>query len=772
MKKILEGLISKNQSAFISGRSIQDNIMVAHELVRNYHRSKGTPRCSLKIDISKAYDTVKWDAIFYILQQLGFPAIFINWIALCIKTTKFSILINGSPYGFFGAQRGLRQGCPISHYLFVLEMEMLSATLLKKLQLQKFGFHPRCKLTSLTHMCFADDVLIFFKGTTAAASTLKVALYEFSSYSGLVINNQKTSLFCSAVDDTTLLQITQILDCTVGEFPVKYLGVPLLSTKLSYKDCLLLLERRVIKELNTKFKRFLWAGPDLKKSYNPIKWSYACHAYEEGGLGIKDLEYTNVAANIRHIWDLVSGKDTIWTSWVKSNLIKDKYFWSMKIPQDPSWCWRIILDHRELAKKHIGVLLGNEVSTSFLYENWHLKGSLVYWVEPHILETIGANDNSKVVDFISTAGWVFPDFMEDDTKEVVKDISLTEFNLAEDDQIFWKSSATGNLSMKDTYYAITDHMPKPVWENLVWFKNHIPRHSFITWLVLLKILKTRSKLCKWGTISDSSCILCGVVEESEDHLLHECQFSSVIWKGLILKMGIIKSLESSWDAEINWCAQAFTGSNCVVMIKKLVLNNFVYRIWTKRNNRIFRALNGSQDQVSLLIIQDVRFKMLAMQRKENDTLSARDFMRRWNIDCTFVLPEIIFCTWLYPQNDEVMINTDGSKTVTAGGFGAIIRDHEAAVIGAASGEGPVSSEPKPPWKVLKIWRRIMVLKQKFARWRITFCYKEANQAVDYLAVLHLGNLWTEIRHEEFIADFREILAADKAQKVYQRKKKK
>ncbi|XP_026396165.1 uncharacterized protein LOC113290792 [Papaver somniferum] len=358
MKKILIGLISQNQSAFISGISIQDNIMVAHELVRNYHRSK--------------------------------------------------VLINGSPYGFFGAKRDLRQGCPISPYLFVLAMEMLSATLLKQVQIQKFGFHPR---------------------------------YEFNNYTGLKINNQKTPLYCSAIDEPIKKQIVQILECSVGELSVRYLGVPLLSTKLSYKDCLPLLERvdariyswksifldypgrallikavlsgmlffwfscfvlpkRVIKELNTKFRRFLWEGPELKKSYNPIKWIFACHSYEEVGLGIKDLENTNVAANLRHIWDLVSGKETIWTSWVKSNLIKDKDFWTMKIPQDTSWCWRRILDHREITKEHIGFLLGNGISTSFLQENWHSNGDLINWVAPHILDTLGANDNSKVADFI------------------------------------------------------------------------------------------------------------------------------------------------------------------------------------------------------------------------------------------------------------------------------------------------------------------------------------------------------------------------------------
>ncbi|XP_026383568.1 uncharacterized protein LOC113279071 [Papaver somniferum] len=203
--------------------------------------------------------------------------------------------------------------------------------------------------------------------------------------------------------------------------------------------------------------------------------------------------------------------------------------------------------------------------------------------------------------------------MEDDIQEVVKQVSLTDFNIAENDQIFWKLGATYNFSMKATYIAITDHLPSPIWKHLVWFKNHIPRHSFITWLALLKRLKTRSKLCKWGTISDPTCILCGNAEESENHLFHECYFSSEIWRSLLLKMRIIKGLESSWDEEVNWCAQAFTGSSCMVMIKKMVLNSFVYQIWRECNNRIFRTQNGSQEQVSVLIIQEVRFKNVSYE---------------------------------------------------------------------------------------------------------------------------------------------------------------
>ncbi|XP_026417267.1 uncharacterized protein LOC113312744 [Papaver somniferum] len=562
MKKILGGLIIQNQSAFISGRSIQDNIMLAHELVRNYHRSKGSPRCALKIDFRKAYDTVKWSAIFYVLKQMGFPDQFINWISLCITSAKFFVLVNGSPYGFFGAKRGLGQGFPISPYLFVLAMEILSATLLKQVQLQNFGFHPRCKLTSLTHLCFVDNVMLFFKGTSSAALSVKNALNEFSLYTGLEMNNQKTSLFYSAIEDDILQQILIILNCSEGGTFCQILS-----------------------------------------------WTYLSHAYEEGGLGVKSLEYTNVAANLRHIWDLISGKETIWTTWVSG------------------------------------------------------------LVDSNTLETLGVTDTTKVADFISNGSWNFPSYMEESVQDIVQQITTTDFNIHESDQVFWKDSITG------------------------------------------------------------------------------------IWIGLLLKLGFIRVPANTWEEEITWCTQNFTGHNTVTTIKKLVLNFFIYHIWKQRNNRIFRSSFNSQDQVSLLIVQEVRYKMSASFCKEEDNVQSRWFMSRWRVDCLFTQPDFIECTWLAPETNETMINTDGSNSDDAGSFGAILRDHNAEVLSDASGDGPSISvlahelqgvelgmkmaiqldkfkvhiatdsmavvnlftnpEPDPPWNVIQIWRRIKLLKRRF-----------------------------------------------------------
>ncbi|XP_026457292.1 uncharacterized protein LOC113358007 [Papaver somniferum] len=319
---------------------------------------QGPPRCALKIDIRKVYDTVSWDDVVLCLKRLGFPDIFISWIYNCISTAKFAVLVNGSPYGYFSSSRGLRQGCPLSPYLFVSVMEILSLSLKYQVDIRRYDIHPRYKLTNLTHLCFVDDILVFFKGSISASTSLKSAIDDFSQFSGLEINKSKTALYSSAVNPSELAQIVTCLDCSTDELPMRYLGVPLITSKLSYQNCLplilkvskrakswkskklsyagrlflikivlmrmiffwlscFILPKRVFKELNSIFKRFLWAGVDLGKTYHPIKWSVVCSTYNKGGLGVRDIHIANCAANLRHMWDIVSGKSTIWTTGFK-----------------------------------------------------------------------------------------------------------------------------------------------------------------------------------------------------------------------------------------------------------------------------------------------------------------------------------------------------------------------------------------------------------------------------------------------------------------------
>ncbi|KAL0313711.1 UNVERIFIED_CONTAM: hypothetical protein Scaly_2908000 [Sesamum calycinum] len=119
LRSVLDKMISPSQNAFVPGRSIGDNILLAQEIFSGYNRQGLPMRCALKVDLRKAYDTVEWDFLSAVLHLFGFPDIFIGWIEECVTTPMFSVCINGNPHGFFKGSRGLRQGDPMSPFLFV-----------------------------------------------------------------------------------------------------------------------------------------------------------------------------------------------------------------------------------------------------------------------------------------------------------------------------------------------------------------------------------------------------------------------------------------------------------------------------------------------------------------------------------------------------------------------------------------------------------------------------------------------------------------------------
>jgi len=163
LKTHLSSVISDNQAAFIPGRMITDNNIIAHEV---FHALKARKRQSksymaLKTDITKAYDRLEWNFLKSTMEHMGFDARWIQWIMTCVSSVSFSVLINGSPRMITPA-RGIRQGDPMSPYLFILCAEVLSHMLQqaeKKRHIQ--GIKICDKGPAITHLLFANDSLFF-----------------------------------------------------------------------------------------------------------------------------------------------------------------------------------------------------------------------------------------------------------------------------------------------------------------------------------------------------------------------------------------------------------------------------------------------------------------------------------------------------------------------------------------------------------------------------------------------------------------------------------
>ena len=261
LKLVLHSLIDKAQSAFIKGRHISDNILLTQELMRNYHHKDSQVRGAIKVDLTKEFDYVRWEFILDLLSALRFPERMIHWIRACITSPRFSININGSLEGFFSSSRGIRQGDPLSPYLFVIVMDALSMIISKKVASEDhFTYHWRCSEEKITHLCFADDLILFCGKSLDSVVVLKQALDLFLSFSGLTANHSKSDIFVAGSDLHFKDYLLTLFGFQLGSLSARHLGVPLISTKLSARDCKILLDKIVARIKNWTTKHLSYGG--------------------------------------------------------------------------------------------------------------------------------------------------------------------------------------------------------------------------------------------------------------------------------------------------------------------------------------------------------------------------------------------------------------------------------------------------------------------------------------------------------------------------------
>ena len=178
------------------------------------------------------------------LIAAGCPVKLVMWIRECITNPRFSISLNGSMVGYFKGGKGLRQGDPISPYLFVIAMEAFTRIMQKKVQEPtQFKFHPYCKALKITHLSLADDLLIFTAANLPIINLVKEGLKEFKVASGLDINPSKSEVFFSAMPQDVKWKTLDVLQFKEGTLPVRYLRLPLISCKLRLKDCQPLIDK-------------------------------------------------------------------------------------------------------------------------------------------------------------------------------------------------------------------------------------------------------------------------------------------------------------------------------------------------------------------------------------------------------------------------------------------------------------------------------------------------------------------------------------------------
>ncbi|KAJ6952190.1 hypothetical protein NC653_041365 [Populus alba x Populus x berolinensis] len=653
LKAALADVIGPSQSAFVPGRNISDAILLTQELMHNYHHKTRPARCALKIDLRKAFDTVSLEFILAGLHAIDLPPTLINWIKTCITTVHYTININGELHGFFQSTRGIRQGDPLSPYLFVLAMEGLSGIIRQTISSSNFQYHWRCKPTNITHLCFADDLMMFCHADTDSIRVLKTSLDIFSSLSGLHINLAKCSLYLSGIDSRLRSSIADSIGIQEKVLPVRYLGVPLISTRLTHTDCIPLMERIIariklwtsssltyagrlqliksvlfsiqvywstifilpcatIKQIESILAAFLWRGTSLSHAGAKVAWQAICYPEKEGGLGVKRLKIWNQAATLKHIWHLLTNKTNVWTSWIHAILLRGRSFWQIPIPSNPSWSWRKILQSREWCRGWFTVTIGNGSLTHLWYDYWLPEGKRL--IDTHQLRTLTATGlpwNAKVSNIITDGHWQFP--ME--TTSLHAQWNSINFHPKpfHDDQWVWTGQPSGKFTIHSAWELLRDRRPLNTLHLLLWFKGHIPRQSFILWLASMGRLHTMDRLQMAGIISNASCILCGLHTETHGHLFFECPTSQLVWQTVNAKANIYWPC-CTWQNLLQWGTTHYSRKKDIQhLIARLVLSASVYILWHERNKRVFNHQYQSAANIAEEVFQQVRTQITTME---------------------------------------------------------------------------------------------------------------------------------------------------------------
>jgi hypothetical protein len=226
LAKVMNSAVATTQSTFIKGRCLVDGVMVTNEVIDLAKRSDRSCLI-LKVDFEKAYDSVDWGFLEYMLRRFGFEGIWIDWMKACVFAGNLSVLVNGSPTSEINIQRGLKQGDPLAPFLFLLVAEGFAGLMRSAVEKNLFkGFIVGPDNVVVSHLQYADDTICVGEATTENLWTLKAILRGFELASGLKVNFWKSCLMGVNVPSSFMGMACNFLNCKYGEIPFVYLGLP------------------------------------------------------------------------------------------------------------------------------------------------------------------------------------------------------------------------------------------------------------------------------------------------------------------------------------------------------------------------------------------------------------------------------------------------------------------------------------------------------------------------------------------------------------------
>ncbi|PKU84697.1 Putative ribonuclease H protein [Dendrobium catenatum] len=615
LKVVMPLIIHKSQAGFISKRISTDNIILANEILHDFNSHHMMKFFCAKLDIRKAFDSVSWEFLISRLRLKGFPHKFIAWIKCCIYEVPFSVCINGVLEGFFYSSSGLRQGCPLSPLLFAVVMDALSCSLDSgSFQGIPFG------LNSLSHLLYADDVLVFGIASMSNAYTLADILKHFAEASGLHTNNSKCSILFSK-NTSSAPNIVNLLGFTHNDHSLKYLGLPISTKKLNLSHFQPLLSRisTLLAGWKVKFlsfagriqflrftiantlaywirgaiipkscckiidrlcSKFLYHNSIEGKKLHLIAWHNTCKPHCFGGLGIPDFKSLSYGFGCSFIWRFYN-TDSLAADW-----FRHKYSSPWKVIHSPtSRFWKFI-------QQVAGNILG---SIQFLVTSSNCKLSMFWdpWVNGRSISDIISplpcppDLDGMVSNYFTGGRWNCLDSLPVWTRHLFCNFPVTS---SDSDCLIWKGCS--KPMFKNFRLHFFKDFEKVGWSKFIWHKRSSLRFSSYAWLLMCNGLKLADVLAKRNIIIHPTCQLCLDDEENSNHLFFLCDYSFAVLTHMLpvlhcflFRPNLMQVFQFLEDFD-EYCGKEKSFCYFVICCA-------IYYIWRERNNRRFASLNSS-----------------------------------------------------------------------------------------------------------------------------------------------------------------------------------
>ncbi|XP_042979926.1 uncharacterized protein LOC122310106 [Carya illinoinensis] len=536
-KKTLSAIISPTQSAFLPGRLIIDNIMVAYELLHSMKsRKKGrVGSMAIKLDMSKAYDRVEWVLLEAVMTKLGFRERWVKLIMSCVRTVSFSVLINGQPGLKFWPGRGLRQGDPLSPYLFILCAEGLS-NLLNGYEIQKLtkGVQVARGSISINHLLFADDCILFGRAKLADWFNLQEVLKKYERASGQFLNKEKNSIFFSSnTKEENKKMIKEASNSLVCGNYDKYLGLPTMIGRSSFKTF------RILKEMIWK-KITSWKNNFLSQAGKEIMIKAVLQAIPTYTMSVFQLP-KKLCQEINMLYSRFWwGKQQEG----KSVVFKDKYyrhssFLEANLGSKPSSIWRSFWNARALVKEGIRWRVGDGSKINIWGSKW-LPCPSSYTIQSPVSIL---QEDAKVEELINKQN---EEWDEAKIKAIFKHeeaIQILKIPLSKGfahDKVIWSPSKKGVFTVGSAYFLQRERIRRRVGEcsrevqkdeswRSIWNLTVPNATKFFLWKAGNNLLPTKDNLFKRKVVDENSCPLCSREVETNMHVLWECYAANDIW---------------------------------------------------------------------------------------------------------------------------------------------------------------------------------------------------------------------------------------------------